>query len=438
MRTSPMGWARPPRQGQEQLVSPLEQIRAAAETPPSKDEPVAHESPVPSDRESYYASGVAQAATEGREGTLVKGFREIGAAHAQERPGSAYGAAKAVRKAVKSHINHIRRQDRVTSLLNQRLHRVRWSREMGMLLIVILATGEVALNSSALIANGDVVWMAIVAMFGVGVGTIAVAMLGGPLRRCVDRLRAGEPTKKARKLHLDGYFRRPGDLFELTGYLLVLALVVGGLAVAIAMLRLQSGDTPVYGVFTAIIALGAVVVDYVGEDAVADLLEGLRREGDHLAAARSREEQTLNECHSAQANTQGVFRSTQHEAAATHSMLLAEGEFAMAGKLSAAFGSYPKARADIEGQPSATPNPAATASHGSAGGGHAAGSLQPAATAVEQGLPLTAHARDDRLPGGSPADGSTTGKAPVPPPAAGSGGPFTIDSRVPASTNNHS
>ncbi len=183
------------------------------------------------------------------------------------------------------------RLDRHTEIdrhLLQRTTRGKWSMAKAILLIVILGVSDTALNASASIAGGDPIWLSVAEFAGVAAAAVGVGWLVGHLlSRLISAHRAGEVPDDAAALGIESFYRRRGDRSLISALCLLLAGVTGLLCWGVADLRVEAQMSWVYGMFTAVVSVGAAAVTYVAEDPIGKFIDAqlaeLKRIEDRLA-----------------------------------------------------------------------------------------------------------------------------------------------------------
>lgn len=261
-------------------ISPLSLVSDSLSSPPPADEASPSVLQLPSGEVVWLMAGIYASAHAAQQSALRSGLEEASAseetASVKEKAGrEARGElrrARAERKAAR------KKRAVAETFLGGRLRRTRLSRHQAAAVLAGVGIGEIALNASAAIGQGDVVWLSILAFLGVGAATIGIGMSAALIREAVDQ--AGYQTEsvppEAAAAGIGHFFvpaRRLRAKWLVSGSTLIFSMVI--LAVAVGALRETGGFTPLFGIFTAITIIGAGAIAYVNADPVADLFENL-------------------------------------------------------------------------------------------------------------------------------------------------------------------
>jgi hypothetical protein len=313
-----------------EVVSPLSIVRRVTTNPPGSDRADPSVLDLESGMVLWLLSGIYVAA----HGAYTKAL-EAGEVAAKAATKFADGLSQDAREA-RRELREARGERKVArgkkalayELLKGRLRRTRLSRNQAGLVLCGVALGEVALNASAAIGQGDVVWLSVVAFVGVGASTIGIGMAAAGIREGVDQIKyqretVPEGAEEAGIAHFFVPARRLRATWAVPSVVLVAAMATLGLAVA--ALRASGGYTSWFGVFTGITIAGAAAISYVNADPVRDLFENLDSDLAKLDQRVKTLGATAGAWRAARSEAKSIRAAAAHEARAQWDIVLAEG-----------------------------------------------------------------------------------------------------------------
>lgn len=267
-------------------------------TPSPTDPPVAHPAPL-TDGHGFLLGTVAEAgALAASEAGRAEAIKEVGELRAAETPA-------ACQTAIASHHEHEQAQqaearfaETIRTRFGTRLDRTRGVVKKVIFIYMLLALGEVALNTSAGVAQGEVLWLAALGFIAVSAGAVAVGWaVGSGLRDATDRVQAGAPPQDAAELGITALYLPAGKgrwaTFDPSLWIWTVALL--GLAVfnalLIAEMRQEAGMSGAWGPVAGFLVVIAAAPPFLLRNKASDLLdEATRRQASErkLAAEDAR------------------------------------------------------------------------------------------------------------------------------------------------------
>jgi hypothetical protein len=272
------------RSGEIDLVA---QVAESLADPIPADQPDAAACPIPSGASAWALDATTVSANAGFHEVLRKA-QESAEQHAAEQDRTSSDAEDSQERltAVRNEEVMLRgKRTVVHSLLAGRIHRGKLTARKALILMLLIALGEVTLNASAAIYEGDPTLLSLAAFSGIGAATVAVGWLGAVLHQHVERGRhPGPPPPEATTHHLEHFWGAGGPRALVSVTALVLAVTAAALGIGIAVMRALAGSSAIYGMFTVVVVIGATAVAYMADDPVTDLLHSLDQ---RLALLRS-------------------------------------------------------------------------------------------------------------------------------------------------------
>jgi hypothetical protein len=137
--------------------------------------------------------------------------------------------------------------------------------------------GETYINSQAALASqAEGGFQAVFEFLAISAGTVGIGWwTGARLGELFRAGRAGAVTRIGVTLHAETFFHRPGDAWRTVRLLFVLISTAAASAIAVSALRAAGGDSPVYGLFSAVVSIGAAALTAFTQDPVGDHLKAL-------------------------------------------------------------------------------------------------------------------------------------------------------------------
>lgn len=259
-------------------IAPVVMVVDGLADPIPGDEAKASPSPAPEGHTYWAADAVDRAADAARATELAAGEEAAGVADteaAAAEPAAAH-AEEALPEAKEVEADTRKRRETVRSLLGGRRRRNAFTKIKALVLTVAIVAGEVAINASAGLQSGDPLVLAVTSFIGVGAATAGVGWLGAVLRRAADELSyPKEVPDRAAEVGAEHFYGASTlrAVARMVGALLGIALLAMG--VSVALVRYSTDSGPYFGVFSALLVVGAAAVAFMAEDPVADLLDAL-------------------------------------------------------------------------------------------------------------------------------------------------------------------
>ena len=284
------------------------------------DPPTAHASAIPEGKTSWAQGTVVTAAFAQFEAARAALLIALGVLRAKETP-ELFRAAKASIADIRTlKAALLARMRLIQSVAGNRMDRTRGVVWKVMFIYVLLAVGEVALNTSSGVSLGEESALAVVSFVGLAAGAVALAwVVGTRLRDASDRLTAGPLPEEVRN-HPEGTALRPLFMpegkgrfaaFPFSFWLYSVSLL--GLAVAngllVGWMRNEAGMGALWGPVAAMLVVAAAAPPYLLRNQAADIWEVANRQ----YAQHDRDEQ--DHARVADAHTAAQRQSQAHQQA---------------------------------------------------------------------------------------------------------------------------
>lgn len=269
----------------QQLISVSGLITTAGGLRTVQDPPVLHDAAVPPDKQFRVGQTLQKSGQAVSGNALAAGMGAIAKLQAGLQTASAAVALRQIETLQRLWQVQVEQLAAIERHLTQRTTHGPWSMAKAILLIIVLGLSDTALNASASIAGGDPVWLSVAEFAGVAAAAVGVGWLVGHLlSRLVSAHRAGQVPETAKDLGIDSFYRRPGDRLLMLVLCLLLLAVTGVLCWAVADLRVEAQMSWVYGLFTAVVSIGAAAVAYVAEEPIGKFFAAHHTEVDRTKA----------------------------------------------------------------------------------------------------------------------------------------------------------
>lgn len=196
----------------------------------------------------------------------------------------------------------------------------------------LLAVGEVLLNTSAGVAQGEVMWLAAISFIGLAAGAVAIGwVVGTQLSDAADRISAGPIPESAEGRGLDALFlpKGRGPLSAVTPDLVIWMSFLVGLAVAnsllVSQMRAEAGMSTAWGPVAGLLVLVAAAPPYLLRNKAADMLTECERRAGIATAGIKAESAIIDRHTAAQRITRAALDTVVDKANAQYFAALAGG-----------------------------------------------------------------------------------------------------------------
>lgn len=293
-------------------TSPGLEAAALLSEPLPADPPTAHPSPVPEGQVTWAEGTVTVAALAQHQAATKAELATLADLRANETP-------ELFRKAKAAISDYRAKKATITAklcllqeLLGNRIDRTQGVVRKVIAIYLLLALGEVALNTASGVALGEEPWIAVISFIGVAAGAVALGWpTGSLLRDATDRIAAGPLPDQLRSDPVTGTQLRPLFLPDPGGrmvafpisfwfYLAGLLVMAGTNAMLVGGMRVEAGMGAAWGPVAAMLVVAAAAPPYLLRNQVADVWEAARREYQNLdtleqAEARMADEHTASQ-----------------------------------------------------------------------------------------------------------------------------------------------
>jgi hypothetical protein len=271
-------------------------------------------------------AAAAQGEQTGADGVGEVGHRASLESPAQYERASAEQSHLATQRAAISETTVLLQQQFMSRL--DRTRHVVWK---VLLIYLVFATGEVALNASSAVSVGEAWYLAVPSFLGLAAGTLAAGwVVGQKIRDAVDRREAGPLPDWAKGRGLEALFQpAPGRFsavpLDLIGWLAALALLAVGSGVLVSQLRLEAGMSSAWGLLSAALVFVAAAPPYLLRNRVADMYEDAENRAEATRSRMVVEATEMDRHTSAQRLTLAARQAAYHQANAAYLAALAGG-----------------------------------------------------------------------------------------------------------------
>lgn len=294
-----------------------QQISDAGRLKRPQDEPVAHGNPAGDDTVAHLGNAGAAAGQAAGHTTAADEASKIAEHEARETPNSGKSALSLREVFLRSVTDLAATLSQLNDLLREQRTSTRFDRRKALLLLVLLAFADTALNATAAILNGDHPILAVISFIGIAAAIVAHGWFCGyNFRRAYDAIRNGPPPRAAIDLHAQSAFAKPSDKYRMISMIVFLLIGVVLAGWGVAQLRVESGFTPVFGLFSALVNIGAACLAFMTTDHAKNLLTSVQLE---LGEARTRlaeEDARVDHALALEALTNGAIDAAVHRVAA--------------------------------------------------------------------------------------------------------------------------
>jgi hypothetical protein len=301
-------------------TAPGLEAAAILANPLPTDPPKAHESAIPDGKTSWAQGTVITAALAQFEAARAALLIALGVLRSKETPELFRSAKASIADSRTLKAAVVTRMRLIQAVAGNRMERTRGVVWKVILIYLLLALGEVALNTSSGVALGEEPALAVVSFVGLAAGAVALGwVVGTRLRDASDRMTAGPIPEEVRN-HPEGTALRPLFMpegqgrfaaFPFSFWLYSVSLlglaVVNGLLVG--WMRDEASMGALWGPVAAMLVVAAAAPPYLLRNQVADIWEVANRQ----YAQHDRDEQ--NHARVADAHTAAQRQSQAHQQA---------------------------------------------------------------------------------------------------------------------------
>ena len=231
----------------------------------------------------------------------------------------------------------------VQGLLTVSLDRTRGVVWKVMAIYVALALGEVFLNTSAAVAQGEVVLVAVASFIGLAAYAAVGWVVGSTAKDMADRLLRGPCPEAAKGTALESMFRPNGRWYkaatpDLVAWIVVLLLLAYATGALVGNMRAAAGMSTAWGPVAAIVVLAAAAPPYVLRNRACDLIDAAAVRLDVYTAAIDSRVPAMDRHTSAQQLTQAAIAEVPDRSMSQRLAALAGGYGQLAAKQSHVLG----------------------------------------------------------------------------------------------------
>lgn len=301
-------------------TAPGPEAAAILTNPLPTDPPKAHDTAIPEGKSTWAQGTVLTAALAQFEAARAALLIALGVLRAKETPELFRSAKASIADCRTMKAAVLSRMRLIQSIAGNRMDRTRGVVWKVIVIYLLLAVGEIALNTSSGVALGEEPALAVVSFVGLAAGAVALGwVVGTRLRDASDRMTAGPIPEEVRN-HPEGTALRPLFIpegrgrfaafpfsFWLYSISLLALAVVNGLLVG--WMRDEAGMGALWGPVAAMLVVAAAAPPYLLRNQLADIWEVANRQ----YAQHDRDEQ--DHARVADAHTAAQRQSQAHQQA---------------------------------------------------------------------------------------------------------------------------